>query len=99
MGVIEHLPQYDRVLQKFMSFLKPGGNVFLDGSACTKKYELSSFMVNTYSPATTLFLCCTTSLKAFRGTPLRVVEMHNDRHSYFLTFRQWPATSTATASS
>src|SRR3569832_1296791 len=44
MGVIEHLPQYDRVLAKFVSLLKPGGYVFLDGSACTRKYELSSFM-------------------------------------------------------
>jgi cyclopropane-fatty-acyl-phospholipid synthase len=45
MGVIEHLPQYDRVLVKFVSLLSPGGYIFLDGSACTTKYELSSFMV------------------------------------------------------
>ncbi|MBV8406595.1 MAG: class I SAM-dependent methyltransferase, partial [Alphaproteobacteria bacterium] len=45
MGVIEHLPQYGKVLAKFASLLKPGGRIFLDGSACTKKYELSSFMV------------------------------------------------------
>ena len=36
MGVIEHLPQYDRVLAKFATLLKPGGNIFLDGSACTR---------------------------------------------------------------
>jgi cyclopropane-fatty-acyl-phospholipid synthase len=23
------------------------------------------------------------------GTPLRVRELHNDRHDYFLTFRHW----------
>ena len=45
MGVIEHLPHYDKVLAKFMELVKPGGNIFLDGSACIKKYELSSFMV------------------------------------------------------
>jgi cyclopropane-fatty-acyl-phospholipid synthase len=44
-GVIEHLPKYDRVLAKFMALLKPQGYIFLDGSACTRKYELSSFMV------------------------------------------------------
>ena len=34
--VIEHLPQYDRVLaNSLVSLLKPGGNIFLDGSACT----------------------------------------------------------------
>jgi cyclopropane-fatty-acyl-phospholipid synthase len=37
MGVIEHLPNYQRVLDKFTSLLKPGGRVFLDGSANTKK--------------------------------------------------------------
>jgi cyclopropane-fatty-acyl-phospholipid synthase len=45
MGVIEHLPHDDRVLATFMSLLKPGRDIFLDGSACTTKYELSSFMV------------------------------------------------------
>jgi cyclopropane-fatty-acyl-phospholipid synthase len=45
MGVIEHLPQYKVVLEKFMTLLRPGKFIFLDGSACTKKYELSSFMV------------------------------------------------------
>ena len=39
MGVIEHLPQYQKVLEKFATLIKPGGLIFLDGSACTKKYE------------------------------------------------------------
>ncbi len=45
MGVIEHLPNYALVLQKFMALLKPARRIFLDASACTKKYELSSYMV------------------------------------------------------
>jgi cyclopropane-fatty-acyl-phospholipid synthase len=89
MGVIEHLPQYDHVLQKFMTFLKPGGNVFLDGSACTKKYELSSFMAKYIYPGNHSFLVLHDFLESLSRTPLRVVEMHNDRYSYFLTFRQW----------
>jgi cyclopropane-fatty-acyl-phospholipid synthase len=44
MGVIEHLPQYKKVLDKFVKYLKPGRRVFIDASACTKKYELSSYM-------------------------------------------------------
>jgi hypothetical protein len=36
---------YGRVLDKFTTPLKPRRRVFLDGSACTRKYELSSFMV------------------------------------------------------
>jgi cyclopropane-fatty-acyl-phospholipid synthase len=33
MGVIEHLPNYERVLKKFYEILKPGGHVFLDASS------------------------------------------------------------------
>ncbi len=89
MGVIEHLPQYDRVLAKFASLLKPGGNIFLDGSACTKKYELSSFMVKYIYPGNHSFLVLHDFLRKLATTPLRILEIFNDRYSYFLTFQQW----------
>ncbi len=89
MGVIEHLPQYDRVLQKFMSLIRPGGRIFLDGSACTKKYELSSFMVKYIYPGNHSFLVLHDFLEKLAETPLRATEILNDTHSYFLTFRQW----------
>ena len=56
MGVIEHLPDYERVLKKFSALLKPGGRVFLDGSAWKKKYELSTFMVRHIYPGNHSFL-------------------------------------------
>jgi cyclopropane-fatty-acyl-phospholipid synthase len=89
MGVIEHLPQYDRVLAKFTSLLKPGGNIFLDGSACTRKYELSSFMVKYIYPGNHSFLVLHDFLEKLASSPLRVLEIFNDRYSYFLTFQQW----------
>jgi cyclopropane-fatty-acyl-phospholipid synthase len=89
MGVIEHLPQYDRVLHKFMSFLKPGGSIFLDGSANVRKYQLSSFMVKYIYPGNHSFLILHDFLEQLAATPMRVTELFNDRHSYFLTFRQW----------
>ena len=89
MGVIEHLPQYDRTLTKLVSLLKPGRNIFLDGSACTKKYELSSFMVKYIYPGNHSFLILHDFLDKLTRTPLRVIEMVNDRYSYFLTFQQW----------
>ena len=45
MGVIEHLPNYRAVVDRFARWVKPGGRIYLDGSAGTKKYELASFMV------------------------------------------------------
>jgi cyclopropane-fatty-acyl-phospholipid synthase len=89
MGVIEHLPQYDKVFAKFMSMLKPGGKIFLDGSAANKKYELCSYMVKHIYPGNHSFLALHDLMTAMASTPLRVSELFNDTYSYFLTFRQW----------
>ena len=89
MGVIEHLPNYARVLEKFMSVLKPGKRIFLDGSACTKKYELSSYMVKYIYGGNHSFLVLHDFLDKLAQTPLQVLEIFNDRHSYYLTFLQW----------
>jgi cyclopropane-fatty-acyl-phospholipid synthase len=89
MGVIEHLPDYQRVIEKFMSLLKPGAPIFLDGSAATRKYELSSFMVKYVYGGNHSFLVLHDFLDKLARTPLRVVELFNDRESYFLTFQQW----------
>jgi len=89
MGVIEHLPDYERVLKKFYDLLKPGGRVFLDGSAALKKYELSSFMVRHIYPGNHSFLVLDDLLNKLARTQLELMEVHNDRWSYFLTFKQW----------
>jgi cyclopropane-fatty-acyl-phospholipid synthase len=89
MGVIEHLPNYGAVLERFMNILKPGRFIFLDASACTKKYELSSFMVKYIYGGNHSFLVLHDFLDQLAKTPLRVLEIFNDRHSYFLTFQQW----------
>ncbi|MGH6866794.1 MAG: class I SAM-dependent methyltransferase [Methyloceanibacter sp.] len=89
MGVIEHLPNYERVLKKFYRLLKPGGFVFLDGSAAKKKYELSTFMVRHIYPGNHSFLVLDDFLRKLAKTDLELMEVQNDRWSYFLTFRQW----------
>jgi len=89
MGVIEHLPQYERVLTKFFHLLKPGGSVFLDGSASRRKYEFSSFMVRYIYPGNHSYLALDDFLKKLARTKLDLVELFNDSWSYFLTFRQW----------
>ncbi len=89
MGVIEHLPDYLRVLRKFVSLVKPGGRIFLDGSACTKKYELSSYMVKYIYPGNHSFLVLHDFLDKLAKTPLEVEEIFSDRMSYAYTFIQW----------
>ena len=89
MGVIQHLPQYQLVLEKFSSLVKPGGRIFLDASACTKKYELSSYMVKYIYGGNHSFLVLDDFLEKLAKTPLEVLEIFNDRYSYYLTFLQW----------
>ena len=89
MGVIEHLPNYERVLKKFDHLLKPGGLVFLDGSASVKKYELSTFMVRHIYPGNHSFLVLDDFVNKVAKTPFEMLEILNDRHSYYLTFKQW----------
>ena len=71
MGVIEHLPNYERVLKKFYRLLKPGGLVFLDGSAARKKYELSTFMVRHIYPGNHSFLVLDDFLNKLDKTDVR----------------------------
>jgi cyclopropane-fatty-acyl-phospholipid synthase len=89
MGVMGHLPQYQRVLRKFDELLKPGGRVFLDESAALKKYEISTFMVRHIFPGNHSFLVLDDFLHNLGKTKLEVMEVHNDRWSYHLTFKQW----------
>ncbi len=89
MGVIEHLPNYERVLKKVNNLLKPGGLVFLDGSAARKKYELSTFMVRHIYPGNHSFLVLDDFVNKITKTPFEILEILNDRHSYYLTFKQW----------
>lgn len=89
MGVIEHLPNYERVLKKFDYLLKPGGLVFLDGSAARKKYELSTFMVRHIYPGNHSFLVLDDFVNKIAKTDFEMLEIQNDRHSYYLTFKQW----------
>ena len=89
MGVIEHLPDYERVLNKFDHLLRPGGLVFLDGSAARKKYELSTFMVRHIYPGNHSFLLLDDFVNKVAKAPFEMLEILNDRHSYYLTFKQW----------
>ena len=89
MGVIEHIPNYLALLKKFESVLKPGGLVFVDASAARTKYELSTFMVRHIYPGNHSFFVLHDFMEKLNKTPFEILEVQNDRHSYFLTFKQW----------
>jgi cyclopropane-fatty-acyl-phospholipid synthase len=89
MGVIEHLPHYDRVIQQFSKLIKPGGKIFLDGSADVRKFDVAKFLVKHIYPGNHSYMVLHDFLRALALTPLRLIELHNDRWSYYLTARQW----------
>jgi cyclopropane-fatty-acyl-phospholipid synthase len=89
MGVIEHLPQYDKVLAKFISLLKPGGRIFLDGASTASKKDVSSVIIKEIFPGNHSLLVLHDLLAEMARTRLQVEEIFDDRHNYYLTFRQW----------
>jgi cyclopropane-fatty-acyl-phospholipid synthase len=89
MGVMEHLPNYPRVLTKLFELLKPGGYAFIDASAQRTKWEASSFIYRHVYPGNHSFFDLADFLTAVAKTPLRVRSVIDDRHSYYLTFMHW----------
>ena len=89
LGVMEHLPDYPAVLRQFQHLLKPGGCVYLDASAFREKYSKPTFISRYIFPGDHSYFCLHEFLTAVAKTPLEVLAVHNDRHSYYLTCKAW----------
>jgi cyclopropane-fatty-acyl-phospholipid synthase len=89
MGIMEHLPDYAAVLERFAALVRPGGHVYLDASAARVKYAASSFIYRRIYPGNHSFFVLHDFLRAVARTPFRVRSLHDDRQSYFLTFTHW----------
>jgi cyclopropane-fatty-acyl-phospholipid synthase len=89
MGIMEHLPDYGRVLRKFLELLKPGGYVYLDASATRVKFEASSFISRYIYQGNHSFFILHDFLTELAKTPFCVRGVYDDQHSYFLTFCHW----------
>ena len=89
MGIMEHLPDYPRVLKQFMRYLKPSGHVFLDACANRVKYKHSSFITEHIYPTNHSFFDLADFLKAVKKTPFQVRGVWDDRESYHYTFVNW----------
>ncbi|MBI5916247.1 MAG: class I SAM-dependent methyltransferase [Bacteroidetes bacterium] len=89
MGVIEHLPQYDRVCQRIREVLEPGGYAYLDASASKVKYEMSKFIYKHIFPYNHSFLHLEGFLTAAKVEGLVLVSLHDDTLSYQYTIETW----------
>jgi cyclopropane-fatty-acyl-phospholipid synthase len=89
LGVMEHLPNYRAVLHQFGKLLKPGGRIYLDAGAIGEKFKSTPFLTRYIFPGNHSFFCLHEFLKALTSTRLELVEVYNDRHSYYLTCKAW----------
>ena len=89
LGVMEHLPDYPAVLKRLLRLLKPGGRIYLDASAFREKYVKPTFVSRYIFPGDHSYFCLHDFLAAAAKTPLDVLAVYNDRHSYYLTCKAW----------
>lgn len=89
LGVMEHLPDYPAVVQQFLRLLKPGGKIYLDASSFREKYSKPTFISRYVYPGNHRFFCLHDFLTQVAKTNLEVKSIYNDRHSYYLTCREW----------
>ena len=89
LGVMEYLPDYPAVLKQLQYLRKPGGRVYLDASAFREKYVKPTFVSRYIFPGDHSYFCPHDFLAAAAKTPLGVLEVYNDRHSYYLTCKAW----------
>jgi len=89
LGVTEHLPDYRRTLATYRELLKPGRRIYLDASASRERYDLSAFLIRHIYPGNGSLLCLADYLEALKQSPFKLLELHDDRHSYALTSLHW----------
>lgn len=86
---MEHLPDYPAVLRQFQRLLKPGGYVYLDASAFREKYSKPTFVSRYVFPGDHSYFCLHKFLTEVAKTPMDILIVYNDRHSYYLTCKAW----------
>jgi cyclopropane-fatty-acyl-phospholipid synthase len=92
MGVIEHLPNYRSVLRKLASLVTPGSRIYIDGGASRADSKQSSMIKRHIYPGNHALMSLDKLVAEIMRSPLRIHSVFNDRHSYYLTFRQWAQT-------
>jgi cyclopropane-fatty-acyl-phospholipid synthase len=89
LGVIEHIPNYRRFARTMWDVLKPGGRVYLDGSAAVQKFAVSAFTRDYIWPGTHTFMTLQDVLAEFLYHGFAVLDVANETRDYELTMLEW----------
>ncbi|KAJ5660826.1 uncharacterized protein N7484_000198 [Penicillium longicatenatum] len=89
LGVIEHLPDYRRFSRCVWDVLKPGGRIYLDGSAAITKYAVSSWTRDNIWGGTHTYMTVQDVMAEFLYHGFEVREVVNETKDYELTMLEW----------
>ncbi len=88
-GVIEHIPYYQRFTAKVWECLRPGGRMYLDGSAAEIKYSHGDFGHNFIYPGPHSCMCLQDVVRELLFHGFEIKEVVNERKEYALTMKHW----------
>ncbi|KAJ5136924.1 hypothetical protein N7448_005478 [Penicillium atrosanguineum] len=89
LGAIEHLPDYRRFSRCLWDVLKPGGRVYLDGSAAVTKFAVSSWTRDYVWGGTHTFMTVQDVMAEFLYHGFEIVEVARETKDYELTMLEW----------
>lgn len=88
-GVIEHLPDYREFVRRVWDILKPGGRIYLDGSAAVTKFNVSSWTRDYIWRGTHTFMTVQDVMGEFLYHGFEVIEVGRETKDYELTMLEW----------
>ncbi|PGH04730.1 hypothetical protein AJ79_07009 [Helicocarpus griseus UAMH5409] len=88
-GVIEHIPNYRRLSCKIWEVLKPGGRLYLDGSAAVEKYSVSSFTRDYIWGGTHTFMTVQDVIGELLYHGFEIMDVVRETRDYELTILEW----------
>src|SRR5262249_18280853 len=88
-GVIEHMPEYRRFFERVWSCLKPGGRIYIDGSASKEKYSLSEFARRYIWQGAHSCMCLQELVREALYYGFNIMEVEEESHDYEITMLNW----------
>lgn len=88
-GVIEHMPNYRKFFSRVWDCLKPGGRIYIDGSASKEKHSLSQFARRYIWQGAHSCLCLQEFIQEALYHGFQVMDVKDESHDYELTMLHW----------
>ncbi|KAK2807878.1 hypothetical protein FQN50_005267 [Emmonsiellopsis sp. PD_5] len=88
-GVIEHIPNYRRFAHDVWKVLKPGGRLYLDGSAAVEKFAVSAFTRDYIWRGTHTFMTVQDVMGELLLHGFEIVNVERETRDYELTMLEW----------